>query len=787
MPVSALVLAYGVHLMSSSTRSSFFCSRFDRAAWVGFLQWLGVFLDAAIAVLLLRILAWSRTTKSRLRTLGTILLLAALGMGIVLAVTELYHPSGPAGRYALARGLDSLYAFDVSIDSFMISVFVISACLFGCESGPSSLVIPLSFLCGMLAAAHKVFGIGDFPLVTKSGILLPLYTICVGFSVVLWLHQVRSVGFVERTFILLFMAAFILAATMIAIFSSQTVDRHPLQSIIYDVRVEHDRWLMQAAISKSLPVAVGEYRERNHGRDPPLGFDEWYKFAVDQKSVIIDHFEQIERDLLPFWGLKPAQIRENLKRVFTEPDIAVLTIRGGVATHNQTAEHPDRLSLNGMVEMINSFASHLPDMELAVNLARSPRVLVPWDELHGLTETGTHVRSKGSNGKLAGLESPKGLQQERLDDLTRSTTADQKGLLSVHQFRQMNAITCPPGSATRSGVHWNTRDLCTGCARPHSEGQYLRDWQRSTDICHQSDILRLHGFYFTSPAHVPLQDLMPVFSRSKTAGFNDILIPLPRPKDSQAVDMGEEYMMKDGRLSWRGKIEQPGLSHGLHHGGHQERLAHLVNNASASDRITLMLPLPNTKGRWAYEQAKTYEANTALPFDLGIGEITACISPDTSADCNIAKAEFGRTAETNVLSNRYVLLTDTDTGPSPDILPALKSTSIPFVASIFREWYSERLSPWLHFVPVDLRYQALHSTLAYFTGLRGNGVVNGRDPEMDAAEDDARWIAEQGSKWASRAVRKEDAEVYLFRLLLEWWRISDDRRDDLGFRLDGET
>jgi len=32
-------------------------------------------------------------------------------------------------------------------------------------------------------------------------------------------------------------------------------------------------------------------------------------------------------------------------------------------------------------------------------------------------------------------------------------------------------------------------------------------------------------------------------------------------------------------------------------------------------------------------------------------------------------------------------------------------------------------------------------------------------------------------------LRKEDMEVYMFRLLLEWGRLTDDKRTEVGFRL----
>ena len=62
--------------------------------------------------------------------------------------------------------------------------------------------------------------------------------------------------------------------------------------------------------------------------------------------------------------------------------------------------------------------------------------------------------------------------------------------------------------------------------------------------------------------------------------------------------------------------------------------------------------------------------------------------------------------------NQYVMVVDTDDGPPRELLRTLRSSSVPFYASIFKEWYTERLMPWVHFVPVDLRFHALHSTLA---------------------------------------------------------------------------
>ena len=91
--------------------------------------------------------------------------------------------------------------------------------------------------------------------------------------------------------------------------------------------------------------------------------------------------------------------------------------------------------------------------------------------------------------------------------------------------------------------------------------------------------------------------------------------------------------------------------------------------------------------------------------------------------------------------------------------------------------------PWVHFVPIDLRWHALHSTLVYLDGLKGRGQLTSEELDFEAAIMDARWIAEEGTSWTAKAVRMEDMQIYLFRLLLEWGRLVDDARDTLAFKL----
>lgn len=72
-------------------------------------------------------------------------------------------------------------------------------------------------------------------------------------------------------------------------------------------------------------------------------------------------------------------------------------------------------------------------------------------------------------------------------------------------------------------------------------------------------------------------------------------------------------------------------------------------------------------------------------------------------------------------------------------------------------------------------------------GLDGKGPVTERYAPMKPRIEDAKWIAQEGKQWAAQALRREDAEIYLFRLLLEWGRVISDKRDSIGFSIDYEN
>jgi hypothetical protein len=101
----------------------------------------------------------------------------------------------------------------------------------------------------------------------------------------------------------------------------------------------------------------------------------------------------------------------------------------------------------------------------------------------------------------------------------------------------------------------------------------------------------------------------------------------------------------------------------------------------------------------------------------------------------------------------------------------LTSNTCTMKATIFKEWHDHRLMPWVHFVPLDITLRDLWATMAYFLGFAGS----------HAHDSEGEKIAEEGRVWADKVLRKEDMELYVHRVLLEYGRICDDDGDRLGF------
>lgn len=68
--------------------------------------------------------------------------------------------------------------------------------------------------------------------------------------------------------------------------------------------------------------------------------------------------------------------------------------------------------------------------------------------------------------------------------------------------------------------------------------------------------------------------------------------------------------------------------------------------------------------------------------------------------------------------------------------------------------YSDRVQPWVHFIPIQVDLSDLHDSLIFF---RGDGNGEG------SHEDLGRKIAMAGREWSLKFWRQEDLNAYFFR------------------------
>lgn len=87
---------------------------------------------------------------------------------------------------------------------------------------------------------------------------------------------------------------------------------HPIPKLMADAE-ENFRKLL-ARQSRKLHAAVKEYKRR-YGREPPKGFDGWWRFAQDNNVKMVDEFDGLMEDLAPFWEISGEELRRRALQV----------------------------------------------------------------------------------------------------------------------------------------------------------------------------------------------------------------------------------------------------------------------------------------------------------------------------------------------------------------------------------------------------------------------------------------------------------------------------------------
>lgn len=583
------------------------------------------------------------------------------------------------------------------------------------------------------------------------------------------------------------------------------LDAHPIVSLMSEADAKWRNY--ESSRSQSFRETVEKYRTK-YGRHPPPGFKEWYIYARKKNTWNIDDFDHIMDDLRPFWAVEPRVIRTHAAHMWENPGdgVAALHIRNGAVAKISNANW----RTDAMADIIRLFSQHLPDMDVSMNRLDQPRLLVPWEELQKLLEQEHQSRvmppevsynfTTGQD-RLTNLN----IEGEGVDESEARFSADWFNYAG-HHYMEIASKACPPDSPARSGISPQAAD---SMYKEPGSG-LVTNFNLSSDLCTVGPTLNnLHGLLYAASSITASHKLLPIFSECKVNVNNDIMFPANMywTHDDRYDYNPEEdvpWREKDDTMIWRG-VTSGGVQNTENwRTMHRQRLVQLMNGTFQDlndGKATILIPDTEQKEPDGFSPFKdlglptvppvTYHNVTikTSPFadkisDIGFVETWGC-----DPNCDFYNDVFIMKPQTSLTKQfRSKYLIDVDGHSFSGRWHAfLLSKSLGFKATIFREWHDSRLFAWRHFVPLDNRYDDLYSLLTYFVGYGKPAPLGAGDASVyiPAHQDEAKKLARQGREWANKVLRRDDIEVYMFRLMLEYGRIVDDNRDRIGYSGDG--
>jgi hypothetical protein len=360
----------------------------------------------------------------------------------------------------------------------------------------------------------------------------------------------------------------------------------------------------------------------------------------------------------------------------------------------------------------------------------------------------------------------------------------------VVPFWKIASRGCAPDSLARTTEHITNFNITPYFSLehtiPHTYKGYVSNYSLSADFCHQPDLQGLHGMMIRPLSVRATKTLFPLFGGSKLPTSNEILLPAPmywnnEERFSGGDDHGVPWVEKQNQVIWRG-VATGGKNDPTNWRGFQRHRFVAMTNATqiwAAENWT-QIPqnwaMPGTQYNLAAQQENNLGEWVSEWADTGFVDMM-CYVPEPNGTCNYTSPYYSIRAGMKMadqFDRKY--LPDIDGNSfSGRYRGFLMSTSLPIKATIFKEWHDSRLVAWKHFVPMDNRFLDFWSIMEYFLGYEGKIVtVPGHDEQAEK-------IAMAGQEWANKVLRKEDMQIYVLRLLLEYARMSDDRREKMGW------
>ncbi|ORY32301.1 glycosyl transferase family 90-domain-containing protein [Naematelia encephala] len=503
----------------------------------------------------------------------------------------------------------------------------------------------------------------------------------------------------------------------------------------------------QARASQTLGQAVDEYRRR-YGRPPPKGFDRWWAYAKRKNVQLPDEYDQIHRDLEPFHALPPSQIQDLVREVSARSGMITITCPG-ITDEERTCTY---------------------------SIVRE-----------GLNEEGTRVAQDRAEAQMGLLEDIEDVLEEVqavfyshdgpwqfVGHAYKSALEDAAAVGEYLDTEEQDLDTAYLGWASACAPHKPLRESYDLDTYPDLEALWQRqektfiwDHKASMDPCNHPTTAHLAGFlsgHGKGPG--PGKAVYPAMAMCKTGLHSDVLA-VSMEAWTEDVGVDPPWEGKEDRLLWRGSTT--GIYFNTRSPWNISQRVNLVSRTAQRNGHIPVLditdPLEPVLGPVDTSLA---ELNGEL-MDVGFsGQAMQC-DPEVCAKVN-KEYNFGSWKDWNA-SNKYKYLLDIDgNGWSARFKRLMTTNSVVLKSTIFPEWYTDRVQPWVHYIPIKPDLTDLYDVLSFFH--------NGHD-------DMAKEMAVAGKEWSKSFWRWEDMVAYQFRLMLELSRLAAPDRDEASYHIKG--
>ncbi|KAG8891073.1 Glycosyltransferase Family 90 domain containing protein [Tulasnella sp. 332] len=250
---------------------------------------------------------------------------------------------------------------------------------------------------------------------------------------------------------------------------------------------------------------------------------------------------------------------------------------------------------------------------------------------------------------------------------------------------------------------------------------------------------------------VPSKSMVPAFAISTTHLHADILTVAPEMWTENVGIDPVWSKKKHNTLLWRGR------NTGVDFNG---------DGWNISQRIRLVEAMNQREGYLEVLQSTLHPRDIVGPalnvsradlndvlMDVGFAGKAIQCPPEM---CKLVEEQYVYKEKTSIQdANEWKYILDVDgNGWSARFKRLMTTNSLIFKSTIFPEWFTDRVQPWVHFVPVKVDYTDLYDILYFFHGTH----------DGTAAHDGlAEKIATAGKEWSLKYWRKEDMVAYMFR------------------------